>query len=184
MGFMDELRKLTQPYDDDNDFFEGADSSLREAPPPSAAQREFESVFGNEPAGKPEPVEEPRVPAREAGEGGLFAGLGRKPKKQPQRERVVDVGGNETKVILFNPKTFEEAGDLVNHLMAYHSLVMTLDGIPTDSARRLLDFMSGITFALQGKITPISAKTYFISPENVDLLGAQPDGAETDGQYL
>ena len=57
MGFMDELRKLTQPYDDDNDFFEGADSSLREAPAPSAAQREFENVFGNEPAGKPEPEE-------------------------------------------------------------------------------------------------------------------------------
>ena len=182
MGFMDELRKLTQPYDDDNDFYEGADSSLREAPPPSAAQREFENVFGNEPAGKPEPEERQPAP-REGSEGGLFGGLTRKQKK-PQRERVVDVGGNETKVILFNPKTFEEAGDLVSHLMAYHSLVMTLDGIPTDSARRLLDFMSGITFALQGKITPISAKTYFISPENVDLLGAQPDGAETDGQYL
>ena len=185
MGFMDELRKLTQPYDDDNDFFEGADSSLREAPAPSAAQREFESVFGSEPAGKPEPAEEaPRQPAREsAPEGGLFGSLGRKARKAP-RERVVDVGGNETKVILFNPKTFEEAGELVNHLMAYHSLVMTLDGIPTESARRLLDFMSGITFALQGKITPISAKTYFISPENVDLLGARPDGAETDDQYL
>ena len=187
MGFMDELRKLTQPYDDDNDFFEGADSSLRDAPPPSAAQREFESVFGNEPAGKPEPAEEPRTPAREsAPEGGLFgslSSLGRKARKAP-RERVVDVGGNETKVILFNPKTFEEAGELVNHLMAYHSLVMTLNGIPTESARRLLDFMSGITFALQGKITPISAKTYFISPENVDLLGATPDAAETDGQYL
>ena len=186
MGFMDELRKLTQPYDDENDFFEGADSSLREAPQPSAAQREFENVFGKpELAGKPEPAEEtPRQPAREsASEGGLFGGLGRKTRKAP-RERVVDVGGNETKVILFAPKTFEEAGDLVSHLMAYHSLVMTLDGIPTDSARRLLDFMSGITFALQGKITPISAKTYFISPENVDLLGAQPDGAETDGQYL
>ena len=182
MGFMDELRKLTQPYDDDNDFFDGADSSLRDAPPPSAAQREFESVFGNEPTGKPEPEERPPVP-RESAESSLFGGLGRKQKK-PQRERVVDVGGNETKVILFNPRTFEEAGDLVNHLMANHSLVMTLDGIPTETARRLLDFMSGITFALQGKITPISAKTYFISPENVDLLGAQPDGAETDGQYL
>ena len=182
MGFMDELRKLTQPYDDDNDFFEGADSSLRDAPAPSAAQKEFESVFGSEPAGKLEPAEE-KQPARESAEGGLFGGLGRKVRK-PARERVVDVGGNETKVILFNPKTFEEAGDLVNHLMADHSLVMTLDGVPTDSARRLLDFMSGITFALQGKITPISAKTYFISPENVDLLGAQPDGAETDGQYL
>ena len=90
----------------------------------------------------------------------------------------------EDLIIERNAKTFEEAGELVNHLMAYHSLVMTLNGIPTESARRLLDFMSGITFALQGKITPISAKTYFISPEHVDLLGAQPDGAETDGQYL
>ena len=182
MGFMDELRKLTQPYDDDSDFFEGADSSLRDAPPPSAAQMEFESVFGNEPAGRPEP--EDRPPVRDGAEQpGLFGSLGRKAKKPP-RERVVDVGGNDTKVILFNPKTFEEAGDLVSHLMAYHSLVMTLDGIPTENARRLLDFMSGITFALQGKITPISAKTYFISPENVDLLGAQPEQAETDSQYL
>lgn len=185
MGFMDELRKLTQPYDDDNDFFEGSETSLREPPTASAAQREFESVFGNEPAGRPEPAEEQRAPARESGsEGGLFGGLGRKARKAAPRERVVDVGGNETKVILFNPRTFEEAGDLVTHLMAYHSLVMTLDNVPTDSARRLLDFMSGITFALQGKITPISAKTYFISPENVDLLGAQPESPETDSQYL
>ena len=87
MGFMDELRKLTQPYDDDNDFYEGADSSLREAPPPSAAQREFENVFGNEPAGKPEPEERQPAP-REGSEGGLFGGLTRKQKK-PQRERVL-----------------------------------------------------------------------------------------------
>ncbi|MBR5094031.1 MAG: cell division protein SepF [Oscillospiraceae bacterium] len=184
MGLMDELRKLTQPYDEDDDFFDGADSGLRDAPQPSAAQLEFESVFGNEPAGKPEPAEEaPRQPARESTEGGLFGGFARKVRK-PQRERTVDVGGRETKVILFNPKTFEEAGELVSHLMADRSLVMTLDGIPNDSARRLLDFMSGITYALQGKITPISAKTYFISPENVDLLGARPDTAETDSQYL
>ena len=184
MGFMDELRKLTQPYDDDDDFYEGAEGGLRQTPQqPSAAQMEFENAFGSEPAVKPEPVEE-RTPARENPEGGLFGSLAKKVRSKPQRERIVDVGGNETKVILFNPKTFEEAGELVGHLMAYHSLVMTLDGVPTDTARRLLDFMSGITYALQGKITPISAKTYFISPENVDLLGAQNDAAETDEQYL
>lgn len=185
MGFMDELRKLTQPYDEDNDFFDGSESSLRDAPQPTAAQLEFESVFGNEPAGKPEPAEEKAAPApRESGEGGgIFGGFARKARK-PQRERTVDAGGRETKVILFDPKTFEEAGELVGHLMADRSLVMTLEGVSNDSARRLLDFMSGITYALQGKITPISAKTYFISPENVDLQGARPDSAETDGQYL
>jgi FtsZ-interacting cell division protein YlmF len=41
--------------------------------------------------------------------------------------------------------------------------------------------MSGIAFALNGKITPVSAKTYFITPENVDLLDAQsPSGNPSD----
>ena len=63
---------------------------------------------------------------------------------------------------------------------------MTLEGIPTESARRLLDFLSGITFAMQGKITPISAKTYFVTPQNVDVLGsgAAAEQPETDGQYF
>jgi FtsZ-interacting cell division protein YlmF len=40
--------------------------------------------------------------------------------------------------------------------------------------------MSGIAFAVNGKITPVSAKTYFITPENVDLLDAQ-NSSGTDG---
>jgi FtsZ-interacting cell division protein YlmF len=39
-----------------------------------------------------------------------------------------------------------------------------------ETARRLLDFISGITFALNGKITPVAAKAYFITPENVNLI--------------
>ena len=58
---------------------------------------------------------------------------------------------------------------------------MSLEEIPSETARRLLDFMSGIAYALNGKITPVSAKTYFITPENVDLLDAQsPSGDSTD----
>ena len=96
----------------------------------------------------------------------------------------MEFGGSEQQVILFNPKTFDEAGELVSHLGQGRSVVMTLEGIPTDNARRLLDFLSGITFALNGRITPISAKTYFVTPQNVDVLGSQAEQAENDGQYL
>ena len=72
----------------------------------------------------------------------------------------------------------------MNHLNQGRSLVMTLEGLPTDNARRLLDFLSGITFALQGKITPVSAKTYFVTPQNVDILGPQTEQPESDGQYF
>ena len=61
---------------------------------------------------------------------------------------------------------------------------MTLEGVQGDMARRLLDFLSGIAFALQGKITPVSAKTYFITPQNVDILGAQHDQNESTGNYF
>lgn len=185
MGFMDEIRKLTQPYDDDdNDFFEGADSSFHSVTSASPAQLEFESTFGEEPSSAPEPAHKPAKPASE---GGLFGALGavrRAKPKSSQRERTVNFGGSEQQVILFNPKTFDEAGELVSHLNQGRSLVMTLEGLPTDKARRLLDFLSGITFALQGKITPVSAKTYFVTPQNVDILGTQAEQPESDGQYF
>jgi len=187
MGFLDELRKLTQPMDDEDDFFEDADSGLRPNAQASEAQLEFENTFGADSGGKPEPASAPRKPAKGAAESGsgLFGARGaKKSGRKPQRERTVDWGGTETQVILFNPKTFDEAGDLVNQLSQGRSVVMTLEGVPTDNARRLLDFLSGITFAMQGKITPISAKTYFVTPQNVDVVGAQAEQPESDGQYL
>ena len=45
MGFLDELRKLTQPYDDDDDFFEGAEVSAPAAKPASASQIEFSWLY-------------------------------------------------------------------------------------------------------------------------------------------
>lgn len=176
MGFMDELRKLTQPYEDEDDFYEGADASAQPAAP-TAPQLEFENTFGGRET--PEPAEEePEAPApapQEGGGKGIFSALGRKKPSRPRlsRERTVEFGGTEQQVILFNPKNFDEAGDLVQHLLQGRSVVMTLEGVPTELARRLLDFLSGIAYALQGKITPISAKTYFVTPQNVDILGAE-----------
>ena len=186
MGFMDELRKLTQPYDDEDDFFEGADSSPRgPAAPGQRRSRNLRTPSATSPR-KARTGQQPRPPG--ARSGGLGA-LGVRKIRRAQapaapRQRTVNFGGNETQVILFNPKTFDEAGELVSHLQQGRSVVMTLEGVPTDNARRLLDFLSGITFALQGKITPVSAKTYFVTPQNVDLVGSQADQPESDGQYF
>ena len=187
MGFLDELKKLTQPYDDDDDFFEDANEAERSsAAAVSAAQMQFENAFGEESVSAAEPEEKKSAPKSEGG--GLFGAFGARRAQQkprgPLRERTVNFGGSDTQVILFNPKTFDEAGELVGHMLQNRSVVMTLEGLPTENARRLLDFMSGIAFALQGKITPVSAKTYFITPQNVDIVGAQTDGTVTDGQYF
>ena len=183
MGFMDELKKLTQPYDDDDDFYEDASESERSsAAAVSAAQMQFENAFGEESVSAAEPAEKKPSPKSSEG-GGLFGAFGARraqsKPRSPLRERTVNFGGSDTQVILFNPKTFDEAGELVGHMLRNRSVVMTLEGLPTENARRLLDFMSGIAFALEGKITPISAKTYFVTPQNVNVLGAQDDAADS-----
>ena len=184
MGFMDELRKLTQPYEDEDDFYEGADPSAQ-PPAPTEAQLEFENAFGGRemPERAEEETEDSAQVPQEGGKG-IFSGLGRKKGSRTRlaaRERTVEFGGMEQQVILFNPKSFDEAGDLVQHLSQGRSIVMTLEGVPNDLARRLLDFLSGIAYALQGKITPISAKTYFVTPQNVDVLGAEEFNASGAG---
>ena len=185
MGLFDELKKLTQPQDDDSDFFEGADESFKPAPAAaSSAQLQFESTFGEEPSSNPEPA---RRPAKAQGEGGsLFGNLGVKKAAKPrtQRERLVNFGGSETQVILFNPKTFEEAGELVNHLNQSRSVVMTLEGVPNDNARRLLDFLSGAAYALGGRVMRVSAQAYIIAPTNVDLVGDAVADFESAGLYF
>ena len=214
MGFMDELRKLTQPYDDEDDFFEGADLQYKpkEAAAPAAAaptreQALFESSFaGGDAAPTQTAAQAPHRPMAKAakaapkaafakaqpapqfqaapqGDGSLFGNLGKKQNAAPKQSRV-NFGGKESQVILFSPKSFDEAGEIVEHIRTGRSVVMTLEGLPTDTARRLLDFISGIAYALSGKITPVSAKTYFVTPQNVDILGAQSDGAVSDGQYF
>lgn len=179
MGLMDNLRKLTQPYGDEDDYFEGADSAFvpQDTAPASDAQMEFENSFAEEPASSPEPAQKASKPSRS---GGLFGFGGErasapkaasKPSK-PSRGRGNSFSADQS-VVRFNPKNFDEAGELVNFLEQGKSLIMSLEEIPSETARRLLDFMSGIAFALNGKINPVSAKTYFITPENVDLLDAQ-----------
>ena len=70
MGFMDELRKLTQPYEDEDDFYEGADPSAQPAAP-TEAQLEFENAFGGKETPEPrtEETETPlRLPRRAEGD--------------------------------------------------------------------------------------------------------------------
>ena len=185
MGLLDNLRKLTQPYGEEDDFFEGADDAFVPQPQeaPDDAQLTFENSFAEEPTGTPEPA---RKPSKSPRTSGLF-NRNSEPRvsaKPANAGRGRGVPASDQSVIRFNPRNFDEAGELVSFLEQGRSLIMSLEEIPSETARRLLDFMSGIAYALNGKITPVSAKTYFITPENVDLLDAQSPSGDSADQDL
>ena len=199
MGLFEVLKNIAQPEeDDDSDFFEGADVSLKPQPKPqeerpsfvSATQAAFENSFGDSGrAAEIQPQSAQSAAGAPSDNASIFGNFGRKkapraPKAPGGRQGFVNFGGKDTSVMLFSPKSFDEAGELVGYLMQNLTVVMTLEGVQADTARRLLDFMSGIAFALQGKITPVSAKTYFVTPQNVDILGTASEQPENSGAFF
>ena len=94
MGFMDELRKLTQPYEDEDDFYEGSEYSA-DVEEPSEEQLEFESNFSDRERPEREDDEEGSAPRENKG---IFSGRSRKKtgrSRVTHKERVVDFGGTE-----------------------------------------------------------------------------------------
>ena len=91
----------------------------------------------------------------------------------------------QLQVVLVKPEKFENASDIADHLREKRTVVLNLETTNKDVSRRLIDFLSGVAYAQEGKIKRISAATYIITPYNVDIIGDQLiDELENNGLYF
>ena len=82
------------------------------------------------------------------------------------------------------PERFETAAEIADQLRARRPVLINLETTPKDVTRRLVDFLSGVAYALDGKVKKIAANTYIITPSNVDLVGDLMDELENSGMYF
>ena len=99
--------------------------------------------------------------------------------------KVVNINATtQLKVVLVKPDRFDNVSDIAEHLRSKHAVVLNLESTNKDVARRLVDFLSGCAYALDGKIKKIAISTYIITPYNVDIVGDLIDELENNGLYL
>lgn len=99
--------------------------------------------------------------------------------------KVVNINATtQLKVVLVKPERFENASEIADHLREKRTVVLNLEGTNKDVARRLVDFLSGVAYAGDGKIKKVSTNTYIITPYSVDLMGDLIDELENSGLYL
>ncbi len=104
---------------------------------------------------------------------------------QRANNKVVNIHATtQLAVVLVKPDRFENAAEIADHLKDKRTVVLNLEQTNKDIARRLVDFLSGVAYANEGKIKRVANSTYIITPYNVDILGDLIDELESNGLYL
>ena len=102
-----------------------------------------------------------------------------------RRGKVVNIHATtQLKVVLVKPERFETASEIADHLKEKRTVVINLESTHKDIARRLVDFLSGVAYAGEGKIKKVAANTYIITPYHVDIEGDLIDELENNGLYF
>ena len=157
MGFIDDLKRLARPYEDEEDM--------------DGYEDDFEDT------GRSDFSERKSAPKKESASFNL----------EPERRsnKVVNIHTTtQLQVVLVKPDRFENAAEIADHLREKRTVVLNLEQTNKDIARRLLDFLSGVAYANEGKIKKVAISTYIITPYNVDILGDLIDELENNGLYF
>ena len=109
----------------------------------------------------------------------------RRNSAEDRRSQVVAIHATPPPtVVLVKPQRFENASEIADHLKEKRTVVLNLAPTNKDTARRLIDFLSGVAYAGEGKIKKVSANTYMITPYHVDIEGDLIDELENNGLYF
>lgn len=84
------------------------------------------------------------------------------------------------RMIMSEPRNYEDTQDIADHLRSRRSVVVNLHKSRQDQAVRIVDFLSGTVYALNGTITKVGPNIFLCTPDNVDILGAISDSADVD----
>lgn len=76
-----------------------------------------------------------------------------------------------SKVVLCEPKSYDEVQAIADSLLNKRSVVINLQRVDKDQAKRIVDFLSGTVYAIKGDIQKLGMETFLCTPENVDVSG-------------
>lgn len=155
MSFWDNVKKFTQPYSDeeydDYDEEENVDTYEEEERPARARRTPAFSVSSNDNSSSYTGSAPTGTSA--------FSG------------QVMNLGGNKQEVVLFHPNNFNDTSKAADELRGRKAVIVNMENVDKAMARRVVDFLSGCAYALDGKVKKVAQSTYLFCPHNMDVTG-------------
>ena len=153
--FLDVIKLSDDEYDDD-DFFEDDDFDddyEEEKPKKGLFKREKPSYDMDEEEEEYEPKRSGRANNSKV-----------TPMRQPARRSAPAM-----EVCVIKPNNMEDSREITETLLGGRTVILNLEGLDLEDAQRIIDFISGATFAIDGNLQKISNSIFLVTPANVDI---------------
>ncbi len=157
MSFWDNVKKFAQPYaDDDYDEYDEEEEvegyeEEEEVEARPARRRAPAFNFSTE---EDTATTAPAAPAAKSGFSGSVVSM-----------------SNKQEVVLFHPANFNDTSKAADDLRNKKAVIVNMENVDKAMARRVVDFLSGCAYALDGKVKKIAQSTYLFCPHNMDVVG-------------
>jgi len=174
MSIMDELKKLTRPYDDDDALIDEDSDLDAEVEEPVYARPTAAPAQPAQPVQPVTPVPDPinmgggaSAPVN-PGYGVPDPGYSATPINM-----AVSADTSKYRVVLVKPEEFDAATAIAKHICQGDTVILNCEETNEQVARRVIDFLSGCAFALDGSIKKASSSVIIIAPRNVGVDDAR-----------
>jgi cell division inhibitor SepF len=107
------------------------------------------------------------------------------PRRRDRSSRLRSVDApSPAKVYLVVPRTFNDAKQIADRFKAQTPVILNLQGADTDLSKRLIDFASGLTYALDGSMQRVADKVFLLTPRDVELSAEERARAMERGGFF
>lgn len=89
----------------------------------------------------------------------------------------------QMKVVIYEPSNFDEAPGIVDNLKNRKPVIINLENIDLELAKKFFDFLNGAIYALDGNIQKVSAGIFILAPNNVDITGNIKEELKNKGMF-
>ncbi|OWA36718.1 cell division protein SepF [Saccharibacillus sp. O16] len=105
-------------------------------------------------------------------------------RKNGKSNNVVSIHSQKNvKVILSEPRTYDDAQQIADHLRAHRSVVVNLQQVRPDLAKRIIDFLFGTVYAINGNIAKVGGDIFLCTPDTVEVEGTIADLVREDREF-
>ena len=150
MSIWEKMVKFAQPYSEEEyEDYEEENNNFEEAQEERPARPRRTPMFGG--------ASEETTTAKPTGTS-AFSG------------QVVSMS-NKQEVVLFHPASFNDASKAADDLRNRKAVIVNMENVDKAMARRVVDFLSGCAYALDGKVKKVAQATYLFCPHNMEVVG-------------